>query len=894
MNKGSQKIRTGPRVGIIGGGPAGSLFALYLLHYSEEKGIHPETTIYQQRNFDEPGPKGCKGCAGILSMSLLSNLTGLGLTMPKEIIQTRIEQYTVHSPYTSISMSNPEKGIQVVSVYRGCGPRISHYADSISFDGWLLREAQSRGVRVENQKVSYAYLGAESGVEVAGQKIEYDLVVLASGVNAKRVRILRSEYFPPPVRIMDQDELYAGAARVEEWLGNRAHAFLIPRSGVIFGTLVPKGPFINVSVMGSGKYPVSVTEFLGHDLVQKILPGPYTRVCGCRPRAAVGSARNYYADGFVAIGDAAVVRLYKDGIGSALLTAREAARTAVFHGITREDFAKHYQPFCKRIERDNRWGRLLFSINDKAKDSRTFLLAQQRLIGDEQKNTAGLQPFTKAAWGMFTGTYSYNRIAWMGLGPFSLLRLFTALAWEGWQNFSQKEVTPHRKLHIGGRRVLILGSGFGGTYALRHLVPSLNRNENIEITMVSDENFFLFSPLLHEVAMGGIEPRHIAYPIRRLHWRDRFTFIQASVEKIDLRNRRVTTTIGTLDFDYLILALGSVTNISELGFVEENVFTLKTLYDSILIRNQMIRVFELASGEKDLERQRQLLTFVVSGAGYTGVQLVTELRDFIHRNLIRFYKTIDIRNIRIILVESEPKIIAELHTKLGSYVMKHLQKMGIEVKLKSRVTQVWQDRVEINEDEIIPTSTLIWAAGVVANPRITELDVEKDSIGRVLVNEYLEGVGLPGVYAVGDCAHFEDPKTGQPIPPRAHTAVRQAKVAAFNILAEIRGREKKPYRYVDAAEMVSLGATKGVFRFYGLRIYGFAARFIWLAGYSFLVTGIYNRSRIMMDWLLSFVFGRDITFLKLTKTKNLQVAGARERGARERGARERGRTKINN
>ncbi len=180
MNKGSQKIRTGPRVGIIGGGPAGSLFALYLLHYSEEKGIHPETTIYQQRNFDEPGPKGCKGCAGILSMSLLSNLTGLGLTMPKEIIQTRIEQYTVHSPYTSISMSNPEKGIQIVSVYRGCGPRISHYADSISFDGWLLREAQNRGVRVENQKVSYAYLGTESGVEVAGQKIEYDLVVLAS------------------------------------------------------------------------------------------------------------------------------------------------------------------------------------------------------------------------------------------------------------------------------------------------------------------------------------------------------------------------------------------------------------------------------------------------------------------------------------------------------------------------------------------------------------------------------------------------------------------------------------------------------------------------------------------------------------------------------------------
>ena len=244
---------------------------------------------------------------------------------------------------------------------------------------------------------------------------------------------------------------------------------------------------------------------------------------------------------------------------------------------------------------------------------------------------------------------------------------------------------------------------------------------------------------------------------------------------------------------------------------------------------------------------------------------MTELRDFIFRNLIKFYKSIDPDNIRIILVQAERKIVAELHTKLGAYAMKCLQRMGIEVRLRSRVTCVWEDRVEINSMEIVPTSTLIWVAGVLSNPRIAELDVQKDSIGRVLVNEYLEVPEAPGVYAVGDCAHFEDPRSGQPIPPRAHTAVRQAKVTAHNLLAEIRGRNKKPYRYSNTAEMLSLGASKAVLRFHGLRLYGFLARLIWLAAYSLLVTGTYNRVRIIMDWLLALVFGRDTTFLKLRK-----------------------------
>ncbi len=508
---------------------------------------------------------------------------------------------------------------------------------------------------------------------------------------------------------------------------------------------------------------------------------------------------------------------------------------------------------------------MLFSINDRTKDSRAFLWTQYRLIGDEQNNAKGPQPYTKATWGMFTGSYSYRRIASMTLSPASLVKFLVAFSRESLRSLSHKGVAYPKKLHIGSRKVLILGSGFGGTYVLRRLVSSLNRNENVETTMVSDENFFLFSPLLHEVAMGRIETRHIAYPIRRLHWRDRFNFVQASVEKIDLSGHKVITTAGALDFDYLVLALGSIADTSELSSVGSNVFTLKTLHDSMLVRNHIIGVFEQANIERAPERQKQLLTFVVSGAGYTGVQLVAELRDFIYGSLIRLYKTIDAANIRIILVEAEPKIVAELHAKLGAYIMKHLQRMEIEVRLRSRVTRVWEDHVEINGIESVPTRTLIWVSGAAANPRISELDVAKDSIGRVLVNEYLEVRELAGVYAVGDCAYFEDTGSGQPIPPRAHTAVRQAKIVAHNILAEIRGGDKKPYLYSGTPQMVSLGASKAVFRFHNLRLYGFVARFIWLMGYSLLVTGAYNRIRIIMDWLLSLVFGRDTTVIKLKK-----------------------------
>lgn len=416
-------------------------------------------------------------------------------------------------------------------------------------------------------------------------------------------------------------------------------------------------------------------------------------------------------------------------------------------------------------------------------------------------------------------------------------------------------------------KILILGAGFGGTYSLMYLVKHLKPDDNSRLTIISDDNFFTFAPMLHEVAMGAIDPRSIAFPIRKLKGSERFNFIQTVVKDVDFSRRIVTTAIGEEEYDYIILALGSVSSLAQVDPNLQNYYTLKSLHDAMLIRHHIIEMFEQAIVEKNPENRKRMLTFVVSGAGYTGVQTVAELRDFVHNDLLKVYRSINHEDIRIILIEPQPKIIHEMHTKMGAYVMNYLKKKGIDVWLKARITRGQDNQIEINGETGIDTNTVIWVTGVVANPLLAALGAKTDNMGRIFVDEYLEVPGIQGAYAAGDCAHFKNRKTGKVAPPRAHMAVRQAKIASRNILADIRGTAKKKYYFSDAPEIITLGAASAVFRFRTIRLYGFFARFIWMAAYSLLVIDAHKRTKIIIDWLLELIFGRDTTLLKDKKYK---------------------------
>ena len=416
--------------------------------------------------------------------------------------------------------------------------------------------------------------------------------------------------------------------------------------------------------------------------------------------------------------------------------------------------------------------------------------------------------------------------------------------------------------------ILILGGGFGGMYTLLHLRKAFKNSKNVHVTLVNRENFFLFTPFLHEVATGGIETRHIAYPIRQIKGWQNFRFIRGEVASIELEQKKVFLEQGALEYDYLVLALGNAPDFKQTPDSNENVFTLKTLRDGMFLRNHIIHMFETADTEPESERQNCLLTFIVVGGGSTGVQFVTEMRDFIFRFLLKNYPHVEPSQVHILLIQDKDYVLEGMDAKLGAYALDCLHRKGIDVRLKTRVEGITSDGLQLAGQGEIPTRTVIWATGGRANPVVADLPLSTDQVGRIVVDNYLEIPGFPGVYAVGDIALFKDKRWTQGLPPRAHIAVRQARTVAANIAASINGRNKHPYRYIHMGEMVSLGSHTAAVNFFGLRIYGVVGRFIWLNGYLSLLMGWYNRLRVLTDWFLALIFGRDITMLDIDKKEN--------------------------
>jgi NADH dehydrogenase len=436
------------------------------------------------------------------------------------------------------------------------------------------------------------------------------------------------------------------------------------------------------------------------------------------------------------------------------------------------------------------------------------------------------------------------------------------------------------------KRILILGGGFGGLYTALHLEKRLRRSCNIEVTLVNRENFFLFTPMLHEVAAGDLDLTHIVNPVRKLLRRSQF--FNGDIKSINLNERTVIATHADdnhdheLRYDYLVLALGSVTNFYNLPGLAENALTMKSLTDAILLRSRLITNLENADFECSGEDRSRLLTVVVVGGGFAGVETIASVNDFV-REAIRYYPRLTAGELRIILIEAAGAILPELGPKLGGYAQEKLAQRGVEFRMKTAVRSVSDGEVRLSDNSTIKTNLLVWTAGVSPNPLLNILECSKEK-GRLITNEFLEVEGWPEVWALGDCAAVPDLSTGKSCPPTAQHALRQGKIVADNVVAAISGGRRRAFRFKTIGALASIGKRTGVARILGVNFSGFIAWWLWRTIYLSKLPRFEKKVRVALDWALDLLFSKDLVqFIDVNLGKRDQVKVTEETSDRTAG-----------
>ena len=412
----------------------------------------------------------------------------------------------------------------------------------------------------------------------------------------------------------------------------------------------------------------------------------------------------------------------------------------------------------------------------------------------------------------------------------------------------------------GTKRVMILGGGFGGVYAALQLEKVLAKRHDIQVTLVNRDNFFLFTPMLHEVAASDLDLTNIVSPVRKLL--RRVDFFEGDVERIDLHSKKVTLSHGSdhhhhdVPYDYLVIALGSITNFFNLPGLAERALTMKSLGDAIHLRNRMIAHLEEADTECAASIREPLMTFVVAGGGFAGVETVAGMNDFV-REALPYYPHLGERDVRVVLVHPGEVILPELGEELGRYTQKKLQERKIEIRTRTRVTGVSDEGVQLSDGSFLKTRTLVWTAGTSPHPLLATLPCEKDK-GRLRANEHLEVSGFPGVWALGDCTVVPDHRTGKPHPPTAQHALREGRVVASNVMAAIRGGPKKAFDFSSLGQLAAIGRRTGVARVLGFNFSGFTAWWLWRTIYLSKLPRFEKKLRVALDWTLDLFFSKDL------------------------------------
>ena len=420
------------------------------------------------------------------------------------------------------------------------------------------------------------------------------------------------------------------------------------------------------------------------------------------------------------------------------------------------------------------------------------------------------------------------------------------------------------------KRILILGGGFAGVDCTRKLESYFHSDYDIEITLVSDDNFLLFTPMLPQIVAGTVAPRHIVMSLRALCKKARI--YESVVRDIDPVQQHVTLEgtpekIGVrIHYDYLVIALGSETNFFGLKNVEKHSFTMKTLADAISLRNRLIDMLEQAENEKNPKIKERLLTFVIVGGGFAGVETAGEINDFLH-DAVSYYHNTKKEDIHVILVEATSTILQGFNKRLTEYAHNKLEKNGIKIILENAVTsfdgkivilnKLPKPSVGIDSKNIINSHTLVWTAGVTP-VEIIQNSIFKIKKGKIIVNEFLEIPNYSGVFAIGDCSQFDD-EVNNKFPPTAQLAEAHAKLVAYNIKQTIENKEKKKFEYSWKGQSAIIGKHYGIAEVMGMKITGFWAWILWRNYYLTKMPNIEKRIRVWLDWNIDLFSRIDIS-----------------------------------
>jgi NADH:quinone reductase (non-electrogenic) len=431
------------------------------------------------------------------------------------------------------------------------------------------------------------------------------------------------------------------------------------------------------------------------------------------------------------------------------------------------------------------------------------------------------------------------------------------------------------------KHLVIVGGGFAGITLAKALGHKLAPEWHL--TLVSQENFITYNPLLPEVVGASLPPGHVVAPLRQIiHCNLCSSVCMAQVSHIDFDERTVHYLgegSGVIHYDQLVIACGVQANLELVKGMAQHALPLKTLGDALFLRNRIIARLEQAELQPLDDARRWLTTFVVIGGGFSGVETAGELLDFLHSSL-RYYPRIRREDIRVILLHSQDRLLPELSAALGEFAFRKMSAHGIDVRLNARAVRIDDRAVTLGSGETIPAGTVICTIGTQPNALVTESPFPKER-GRIATNPDMSVPGHPGVWALGDCAAVPNARDGKVCPPTAQFADRQARKLARNILASLRGQSTEPFSYVPQGQLSSIGHNKAVAEMFGFKISGFIAWLLWRGVYLLKIPTLARKTRLFLEWNWAMFFPPDLSHFGFRRTRRAPtvVAATPDRAA---------------